>query len=206
MIGWSKSRTSRKWRKRTVKTWQLLLLLIIFLTISVLALRHNNLTMVKLRNDVITADEKGVGTADALAELNEYIFKHMNTQVVRPIELVNTYNRQAQAVVESAQRGSGRDIYAEGTAACERRGIPLSSIAQCITNYANNNAASVAQKKITLPDKSLFTYSFSSPRWTPDLAGFSLLITVVISLWLLARLIEYIAVRLVVRHRLKNGL
>lgn len=162
--------------------------------------------MVKLRDQVIVADEKGVGTADALAELNEYIFKHMNTQVVRPIELVNTYNRQAQAVVEAAQRGSGRDIYAEGTVACERRGIPLSSIAQCITNYANQNAPSVAQKKITLPDKSLFTYSFSSPRWTPDLAGFSLLITVVITLWLMARLIEYVAVRLIVRHRLKNGL
>ena len=162
--------------------------------------------MVRLRNQVIVADEKGIGTADALAELNQYIFKHMNTQVVRPIELVNTYNRQAQAAVEAAQRGSGRDIYAEGTAACERRGIPLSGIAQCVTNYANSNAASVAQKKITLPDKSLFTYSFASPRWTPDLAGFSLLTTVVIMMWLLARLIEYIAVRLIVRHRLKNGL
>lgn len=161
--------------------------------------------MIQLREQVIVADKKGEGVDQALTELNTHIFKHMNTRVVRPIELVHTYNRQAQAVVEAAQKGSGRDIYAEATAACERRGIPLSSIAQCITNYANKNAPSVATKKIKLPDKSLFTYSFSSPRWTADFAGISVLLTVVLAVWTLLRITEYIAVRFIIRYRLKNN-
>lgn len=205
MRGWKKSKEFKQLEKKRVKTWLLLVVALVATLGTVLTLRHNNVRMVELRERVVAADKAGVGVSESLQELNEYIFKHMNTQVVRPIELVNTYNRQAQAVIQAAQQGSGRDIYAEGTAACERRGIPLSSIAQCITEYANNNAASVAEQKIELPDKDLFIYSFTSPAWTPDLAGFFVLTTVVMWLWLLMRLVEYSVVRLVVRHRLKNG-
>lgn len=189
-----------------VKIWQLLLATVLFASLSAATLRHNNLRMTELREAVITADKSGEGVSEALEELNSYIFKHMNTQVVRPIELVNTYNRQAQAVIQAAQQGSGRDIYAEGTAACERRGIPLSSIAKCIAEYGAQNAPSVVQQKITLPDKNLFIYSFTSPAWTPDLAGLLVLITGVLLIWLVARSVEYVVVRLLVRHRLKNGL
>lgn len=190
----------------SVKIWHLALATILFASLSAVTLRHNNLRMTELRDNVIIADKKGEGVSEALTTLNTYIFNHMNTQVVRPIELVNTYNRQAQAIIQSAQQGSGRDIYAEGTAACERRGIPLSSIARCIAQYGEENASSVVQQKITLPDKNLFIYTFTSPTWTPDVAGFMLLLTGVLSVWLLLRVIEYIAVRLIVRYRLKNGL
>jgi hypothetical protein len=129
----------------------------------------------------------------------------MNTRIVRPIELVNTYNKAAQAVIQAANQGSGRDLYAEGTAQCERRGIPLSSIAQCISDYALANNSASAQKTITLPDKNRFIYSFASARWTPDLAGISIVITGVLGLWLILRAGEYALVRLIVRRRLKNG-
>jgi cytochrome c5 len=68
--------------------------------------------------------------------LNEHVFNHINTEIVRPIELVNGYNRAAQAVIEAANRGSGKDVYAQATAACERRGVPIASIAQCAAEYA----------------------------------------------------------------------
>ena len=206
MNRWTNSKFLRGLHRKSIKTWQIALLVVIFSVCSALTLRSNNLQMVYLRQQVIAADTKGVGVSERLRQLNSYIFKHMNTQVVRPIELVGTYNRQAQAVIQNAQKGSGRDIYAEGTAACERRGIPLSSIAQCIAQYANQNAQSVAEQKIRLPDKNLFVYSFASPLWTPDLAGISVLLTVVFTIWLLTRLIEFLIVRLIVRHRLKNGL
>lgn len=205
MRGWKKSKEFKQLEKKRIKTWMLLVIALVATLGTVLALRHNNLKMVELRERVIAADKAGEGVAESLQNLNEYIFKHMNTQVVRPIELVNTYNRQAEAAIQAAQEGGGRDIYAEGTAACERRGIPLSSIAQCITEYANNNASSLAEQNIELPDKDLFIYSFTSPAWTPDLAGFLVILTVVMWLWLLMRLVEYVTVRLVVRYRLKNG-
>lgn len=204
MNGWRTNRFVRSIRSKHFKLWQLLLLTIFFALCSVFFLRQNNLKMVELRNDVVVADKTGVGLDQALEDLNSYIFKHMNTQVVRPIELVNTYNRRVQAVIQAAQNSNGRDIYAEGTAACERRGIPLSSIAQCIAQYANDNSSGLASDQIVLPDKNRFIYSYASPLWTPDLAGLFVLLTVVSFIWFSARLTEVVIVSLVVRHRLKN--
>ncbi len=204
MNGWRTNRFVRSIRSKHFKLWQLLLLTIFFALCSAFFLRQNNLKMVELRNNVVEADKSGAGLDQALENLNSYIFKHMNTQVVRPIELVNTYNRRAQAVIQASQTGNGRDIYAEGTAACERRGIPLSSIAQCIAQYANDNSAGLSPVQIVLPDKNRFIYSYASPLWTPDLAGLFVLLTVVSFIWVSARLTEVVIVSLVVRHRLKN--
>lgn len=206
MNGWQEKKLVRRWRKRHIKTWQLLLLFLLCLTVSVFFLRQNNLKMVVLRNKVIAADERGSGVAVALKDLNEHVFSHMNTQIVRPIELVHTYNRQAKAAIRAAsEANSGRDIYAEATQVCEQRGVPLTSIAQCAADYATTNSSAVGSKEINLPDKNRFIYTFATPLWTPDAAGISLLITGVLLVWLLLRGTEYILVRLVVRRRLKNN-
>lgn len=205
MKGWEEKRLRRHWRKLHIKNWMLILLLVFGIFSSAYFLRQNNLKMVELRNEVVVADERGKGLEQAIENLNHHVFHHMNTEIVRPVELVNTYNRQARAAIEAANRGSGRDIYAEATRVCERRGVPLASIAQCTAEYAANNNPDVGPKQIALPDKSRFTYSFSSPRWTPDLAGFSLLFTGAILIWILVRLLEFILVTMIVRRRLKNN-
>lgn len=205
MNGWSQKSFLRHWHKLHIKNWQIILLLLVFTGLTIHFLRQNNLKMDQLRNEVVTADQQGGDVSSALKKLNKHVFSHMNTRIVRPIELVNTYNKQARAVIESANKSSGRDVYAEATSSCERRGIPLSSIAQCAADYAITNNPNPGSTKIELPNKSLFTHTFASPRWTPDLAGISLLITVVIVFWLLFRFIEYILVRLIVRRRLKNS-
>jgi hypothetical protein len=205
MSGWKEKNLMRHWRKLRLKNWQLVLVLLVFATSSVFFLRQNNLKMVELRNRVVAADEQAGNVTGALEALNHHVFHHMNTEIVRPVELVNTYNNQAKVVIEAANKTSGRDIYAEATAACERRGIPLSSIAQCTANYAINNNPGVGPSTINLPDKNRFIYTFATPVWTPDAAGFSLLITGVVMLWLSARLLEYILVRIVVRRRLRNS-
>ena len=205
MNGWNQKQFLHHWRKKHFGVWQLLLLFGLFLGLSVFALRNNNLKMVELRNQVVQADAQNKDLAGAIERLNYHVFHHMNTQIVRPVELVNTYNLQARAVIEASSRGSGRDIYAEATAACERRGIPLTSIAQCAADFAAANNPGVGPKAIKLPDKNRFIYTFASPRWTPDLAGLSLLGATVTLIWLTARLGEYILVRLIIRHRIKNN-
>lgn len=205
MTGREEKQLLRHYKKLHIKTWQLVGLFFIFLILSTYFLRQNNLKMVELRNTVIVADEQALDVAAALEALNEHVFHHMNTTIVRPIELVHTYNRQAKTAIEAANQSRGRDIYAEATAACERRGVPTTSIAQCAANYALENNPGTTQQQINLPDKSRFTYTFATPKWTPDLAGFSVLITGVLLIWLLFRLIEYILVRLVIRRRLKNN-
>jgi hypothetical protein len=193
-------------RKKRVKSAYLVLLFLIGLGSSIYFLRQNNLKMVGLRTNVIEADKTGKNLSSAIKDLNEHIFRHMNTTTVRPVELVNSYNRQAKKIIEGASKSNNKDIYKKATAACETRGVPLTSIAQCAADYALKNSSKVGPQKIVLPDKSLFIYSFVSPRWTPDLAGLSLLLTVVIAAWLVIRSIEYVIVRLVIRSRLKKGL
>lgn len=206
MNGWEHKHVVERWHKKRIKNWQLIILFALGVFASTLLLRQNNLKMVELRNAVIQADEQNGDVAGALKQLNEHVFNHINTEIVRPIELVHGYNRAAQAVIEAANRGSGKDVYAQATAACERRGVPISSIAQCAAEYALKNNATVDPTKINLPDKNLFSYSFSSPRWAPDAAGITLVLTGVIGVWLLVRFVEYVAVRIVIRRRLRDGL
>lgn len=192
------------WRKKRIKTGYLLAILLVGVVSSAYFLRQNNLKMVELRDAVGDADKSGKNLEQAIENLNAHIFTHMNTTTVRPIELVNTYNRQAEAAIRAANSSSKKDVYKEAAAACEQRGVPLTSIAQCAAEYATQNSPDVGPQKIQLPDKNLFTYSFVSPRWTPDLAGWSVLFTVVILVWLIARLGEYILIRLTVRKRLRG--
>ena len=205
MDGRTEKRFLHHWRKKIFATWVLLLVFLLSAVSSVYFLRQNNLKMVELRSAVVKADEQSGDIAGTLEALNQHVFHHMNTKIVRPIELVNTYNKQAAVAVQALSQSTGQDLYAEGTTQCEQKGIPLSSIAQCISNYALAHNTSNAPAQIKLPDKNRFIYTFATPRWTPDAAGFSVLVTVVSGLWLLLRLIEYIAVRLIVRRRLKNG-
>lgn len=204
MNGWQQHRFLRHWRKKHIKNGHIVLLLVICVVLSVYFLRQNNLKMDQLRNEVIKADQSGVDVSGALVRLNHHVFNHMNTQIVRPVELVESYNRAAKVAIEEANKASGRDVYAEATAACERRGVPLVSIAQCAADYATINNPGVGSQKINLPNKNLFTHTFATPLWTPDAAGISLVVTVVVLTWITLRLLEYILVRLIVRHRLRN--
>ena len=191
-------------QSHVVKTGYLLLFLPFTLFLSVYSLRQNNLEMVELRNIVIAADRTGKGLEGALVALNAHIFRHMNTTTVRPVELVYTYNRQAQAAIQLASGTKSSNTYQKAAAACEQRGIPLTSIAECAAEYALSHSKNSTPQKVALPDKSRFVYSFVSPRWTPDRAGWSILITGVIIVWLLVRLLEFILVRFAVRRQLRK--
>lgn len=204
MNGWQQQKFVTHWKRRRIATWQLVVALLIVLLSAAFFLRQNNVRMVELRNLVLQADEQQADVAGAIKELNEHVFSHMNTEIVRPIELVHSYNRQSQAVLEKASKGSGRDIYAEATAACERQGIPPTTIAQCAANYALNNNPGIDPAAVKLPEKDQFVYSFATPLWTPDAAGISLVLSAILILWLVARLIEYIGVRLLLKKRLRR--
>ncbi len=205
MNGWDQTRLTQQTRKRHLKTWHLIALLVISLVSSLLLMRQNNLRMIELRNAVIQADEQAGDVTGALQKLNEHVFNHINTEIVRPIELVHSYNRQAQAAIEAANRGSGRDVYAEATKACERQGVPIANIANCAAAYALQNNPTIDPTQVVLPEKDLFKYTFASPRWAPDMAGIFLILTGVIALLIVARLGEYILVRLIIRRRVHNN-
>lgn len=145
------------------------------------ALRSNNLQMVKLRDAVYAADKDNGDVSKALTELQRYVTSHMNTDltpgnnsVYPPIQLKYTYERLQEANVAST---SNAQVYSDAQAYCEaqnstdfsgRNRVP------CIQEYVKTHGATVPT---AIPD-SLYKFDFLSPRWSPDLAGWTSISTI----------------------------
>jgi len=170
---------TRIW-KISAKTWLYLFIAAAF--ICILSLRHNNQTMVKLRNDVYAADKNDGDVNTALNNLRNYIFGHMNTSlstgtnIKPPIQLKYTYQRLYDEKYNDLQ-AANQKIYNAGKIACP--GAPNTydpDRLACIENYAVRHGVSGAN--INIP-AGLYEFDFVSPAWSPDLAGWTLLLTAV---------------------------
>lgn len=167
---------------RPIRPWYFFALAGVFLVVAAIALRENNLRMVELRTAVYEADKNGGDVSGALTELQRYVTTHMNTKltgpngVYPPIQLKYTYERLR---AESARAGN-EQIYTDAQRFCEaqnpndfsgRNRVP------CIQQYVEERG--VTQKPVP---QSLYKFDFISPVWSPDLAGFSVLAAVLLTL------------------------
>ncbi len=154
---------------------------IAFTIICAFALRNNNTTALKLRDNVNKVDEQNGDVETALRELRTYVYAHMNTNlssgpnaIKPPVQLKYRYERLVQA--EQARLGSeNTKVYTEAQAECEKRfpkGLSGSGRIPCITEYVSSRGV----KPNSIPD-SLYKFDFVSPSWSPDLAGWSLVIS-----------------------------
>ena len=164
-----------------LRIWHFLILIIISVPLSGWLLRQNNLTMLELRDKVLQVDEETGDIAQIephIKELGNYILSHMNTNTGL-IYLPGAYNAEVERIrLEAEQSGSANgEIYAEAQRVCEDPNVLLTARAQCVQDYVIANAApgTDAITELRFPDVALFSYSFSSPRWSPDLAGLSVL-------------------------------
>ena len=160
--------------------------------VTIIALRNNNLQMIRLREQVFTADEKGDHVEQALDNLRAFVYSHMNTNlnsgglsIKPPIQLKYTYDRLVSA---EKQRVSAKTtaIAADATKYCEAH-HPAGHIqerAKCVQQYISDRP--VAEQ--TVP-KELYQFDFVSPIWSPDVAGFSLLLSIVLLLLFLSRVL-----------------
>ena len=179
---------------RPISYWYFVILFVVSGLVAIFALRQNNLTALELRDKVIQADRENDDVEGALQELREFTHGHMNaglaseTGVYPPIQLKYTYERLVAAEQERVERENS-DIYNEAQEYCERT-IPEGSLGasriSCITNYVDRNGGPAAQPR-QIPD-SLYKFDFVSPRWSPDLAGWSLVVAGVSLVLLVARL------------------
>ena len=180
---------------RAVKPRYLLAAAVVSGAVCVVALRSNNLTMVRLRSAVYTADKQNGDVRGALTDLQHYVTRHMNTDltpgknaVYPPIQLKYTYERLQAA---QAKTTGNSQLYREAQAHCEalnssdfsgRNRVP------CIEEYVSTHGA---KSDSSIPE-SLYKFDFVSPTWSPDLAGWSVVSTVVLLLatvasWVLRR-------------------
>ncbi len=183
------------WRRlRPIKPWYFLVLALVFGVISIWALRQNNLNMIQLRDTVYQADQNNGDVEGALRELREYIYSHMNTDLASgtngirpPIQLKYRYERLVTDQAQSASAENAK-IYSDAQAECERQfpqGLSGSGRIPCIQEY-------VASRGIQTPEipAALYQFDFISPRWTPDVAGWSLVAAVVCGLLFVASFIS----------------
>jgi hypothetical protein len=169
---------------RLVQVRYLLLAALVFGMVSVVALRHNNQQMSKLRQAVFTADEQNGDVEKALENLRSYVTGHMNTSltsasngVYPPIQLKYTYDRLVTAAGSQASAAND-NTYNDAQKACEAQ-IPTGFSGRyrldCIEQYVEAHGGAPVS---SIPD-SLYKFDFVSPTWSPDLAGFSVLLTVI---------------------------
>ncbi len=170
-------------RIRPIKTWYVLAALILSASVSVVSLRNNYIGMTERRGAVYKADQNSGDVEGALQALRAYTAAHMNTDleadngVYPPIQLKYTYARLVQAEHDRVDAINSQ-VYTEAQHYCEAlypgsfSGGPR---VPCIEAYIKQHGASTK----TIPD-SLYKFDFVSPRWSPDLAGWSLLLSVVL--------------------------
>lgn len=165
-------------RVRRVKVWHLLVLFVVSATTCALALRTNNLQMVRLREAVYTADKTGGNVEQALQELRAYVGQHMNTSltggntsVYPPIQLKYTYERLREAERQRVDAVNAR-IYPDAQNYCEQLypgSVSGGPRIPCIENYV----ATHGTRAQPVAD-SLYKFNFMSSSWSPDLAGWAL--------------------------------
>lgn len=181
-------------RVSIINTWYFLGLAVIFLVVGVVALRHNNIRSIELREEVLKADKENGDVETPLRELREHMYSHMNAglssgSTSQPIQLKYRYDRLVEA--EKQKTGNGDEVYAEAQAYCEQRhgaGDLRSGRVPCVQEYIAQHSKSSDQIKIP---EALYKFDFVSPVWSPDLAGWSLLLAgVFFGLFVLRFLVE----------------
>ena len=179
------------------RIFAVIILALLFIASSYITLRAyigNSAEAKKRYETLLAVDAAGGDVEKALFDLRQFVYGHMNTTigsetgVKPPIQLSGTYKRLVDA--EKARVKQANDeLYNKAQTDCERRfpaGLSGSNRIPCITEYVTQNAI----KEQTIPE-GLYKYDFVSPLWSPDLAGFGILVSAVLGLVFLYQLYSY---------------
>lgn len=196
-------------RLGAVKTWQLLIVLILLAFIAATFLRLNNTGMVARRDAVMAADKAGdTATIEArLYELQTYSLSHMNADT-EVFYLQEQYNRDAQKAIDASSRQSSvtADANAKAEAVChpQYQGWSTAYMNCFLSELAKYPTAEKLPEPV-LPSPSLYRYSFASPMWSPDFAGWTVVACFVVIILIIARLIGLIVLRILLRHHYRES-
>lgn len=174
--------TIKRVDQRTVAKTAIFAALTVFsLGFFVLGLVNNSNGAVERFETLKAVDEAGGDVEAALTDLRDYIYSHMNTElggpngIYPPIQLNGTYNR----LVESEKQrvfNVNEKVRVEADAVCAQRfgAGQIQARAQCNADYIEQNGT--AEKPI---DDAFYKFNYVAPRWSADLAGFSLIAAII---------------------------
>lgn len=193
---------------RRVKTWQLLILLVLCGAMAIFLLRQNNLHMVALREAVTKADADPNGdTKKALTNLQKYVTSHMNTNLENGVYLQQTYQRAYTAAVEAAANATNPQaaIYTQVELQCRpiyQSTHSFPAYTQCAHDKLSQLAPGQdALSNLKTPDVMLYHYNFATPIISFDPAGIFVLLTGVIALIIILRIGTYLVLKLLLRAK-----
>ncbi len=171
-------------------------------------LRLNNVGMIERRTAVLEADKTGNSEdiQNNLFALQRWSAGHMNAST-GAFYLENSYNQAVKKAIKAAANDdvtkTTASVRAKIDATCQRQwsgyGVGYS---QCyvagLNKYlpAHSTAASVLQ----LPNPLLYRQDFASPLWSPDFAGWSIVVCLVIAMIILLRIISLLILKAMLRR------
>lgn len=219
-MGWDDQDRKRTIRHRLkvisrLKTWQLLVILFMMVIVSATLLRLNSLGMVERRAAVIAADEKGDKAAlrASIAELQTYVSHHMNTSLAGGLYLAKTYERDRDAALAAAESTTNPNssVYQQASIECRQRwkgGVASfrNDYVQCVVEKVGTlTPQSDPAANLKLPKADAYRISFASPLWTPDAAGLSVLICLILVLLIVVRLVTLVILRLLLKRHFRHA-
>ena len=198
-------------RLEQVKTWQLVVLLLLACFLTATFLRLNNVGMVERRAAVLSADKEGddQGTANRLYELQVYATQHMNASS-GDVYLSNKYNRDSKEIVNRTMGSQTPEtpITVQAYNICKKS---FSTWSQAAVQCVSDEVAKLTPKgddgtvHVNFPNPDLYRFNYLSPAWTPDFAGFSLLVTAVLALVVILRILTWLLLKILVKFRYRRG-
>ena len=158
--------------------------------LAVFGLRRNNQVMGQLREAVFVADKEDGDIEGALQRLRNHVLHHMNsdlvqnreagddTQTEKPIQLAYKYYRDTlvahQSVVDRLGSGMAGPLE-QARAVCETDEVPISERLVCLQAETQRLGGS-GYPPIEPLVKDFYVFDYVSPDWSPDLAGWSIVI------------------------------
>ena len=188
-----------------IKTWQLVIVLILTGLVSATFLRLNNVGMVERRAAVLTGDTLG-NTDDIqnrLYDLQRYVSEHINANT-GAIYLEHQYKRDSKKIIDAAGNTTNQNgnIYKKASDTCDRQfTIYSQAYLQCFLSELRKYPDSGnAPTTVALPPTELYRHEFVSPLWSPDFAGWSLVINGLIVLMIIARLVSLAVLKILLKR------
>ena len=201
-------------RIRSLKTWQLVVVLFLGIILSATLLRLNNLEMVERRTAVIQADEKGDPEAlrTSIVELQRYIARHMNTSLEGGFFLSKTYERDRDAALAAANQSTNPNssVYQQASIDCRSRFQGgresfRNDYVQCVIERVSTLSPQTdIEQTLNLPKADAYKVNFSSPFWTPDLAGLAVAFCVLVTKVILWRALLTLVLKMLLKRHYRS--
>lgn len=196
---------------RALKTWQLLILLVLTFFVMATALRMNNVGMIRRREAVISADASGdrEKALKATQDLANYAYSHMNSggilyiegggwKIERNVRVIweKIYEADYQKAMNEASakmaNNPNGNIYKKTAEICDPINTGYNrAYFDCFWNELQKYSGEdyISGTQVQIPDPNEYTFTFISPIWTPDIAGWTILVAILIVFLIIFKLI-----------------